>query len=80
MPERKHSVEIKAKVIPHKHGSGSFTTLTIEMGTEIHWTLDNSHAYEEGRSAKLTLFLDNILVVKEIMGVANAIIQDQPNA
>jgi len=79
MPERKHSVEIKARVIQDKHGSGSFATLNIQMGSAVHWAVDSSVGDGEGRSPRLVIFLDNMLVIKEIMAVGNAIIQDLPN-
>jgi hypothetical protein len=78
MPDNQHAVTIKAKVIHHKGGSGSFATLDIQMGSAVHWAVDSSTADEEGRSPRLTIFLDNMLVIKEIMAVGNAIIQDQP--
>jgi hypothetical protein len=79
MPDNEHAVSIKAKVIKDKHGSGSFATLHIQMGSAVHWAVDSSTADEEGRSPRLTIFLDNMLVIKEIMAVGNAIIQNQPN-
>ena len=79
MPDNQHAVTIKAKVIQHKGGSGSFATLDIQMGSAVHWAVDSSTADEEGRSPRLTIFLDNMQVIKEIMAVGNAIIQDQPN-
>jgi|TARA_R110000787_G_scaffold132475_3_gene244678 hypothetical protein len=78
MPDNQHAVTIKAKVIQHTGGSGSFATLDIQMGSAVHWAVDSSTADEEGRSPRLTIFLDNMLVIKEIMAVGNAIIQDQP--
>tara|TARA_R110000824_G_scaffold337075_1_gene523557 strand:- start:31 stop:273 length:243 start_codon:yes stop_codon:yes gene_type:complete len=79
MLDNEHSVAINSKVIKDKHGSGSFATLNIQMGSAVHWAVDSSFVDSDGRSPRLTIFLDNILVVKEIMAVANAIIQDQPN-
>jgi len=79
MPDKQHAVTIKAKVIKHQRGSGSFATLDIQMGSAVHWAVDSSTADEEGRSPRLTIFLDNMQVIKEIMAVGNAIIQNQSN-
>jgi hypothetical protein len=79
MPENEHAVAIRAKIIPLKRSSGSFATLNIQMGSAVHWAVDSSTAEEGGRSPRLTIFLDNMQVIKEIMAVGNAIIQDQPN-
>jgi hypothetical protein len=79
MPDKQHAVTINAKVIHHTGGSGSFATLDIQMGSAVHWAVDSSTTDEEGRSPRLTIFLDNMLVIKEIMAVANAIIQEQSN-
>lgn len=79
MPDKQHEVSINAKVIHHNGGSGSFATLNIQLGSAVHWAVDSSTTDEEGRSPRLTIFLDNMLVIKEIMAVANAIIQEQSN-
>ena len=79
MPDNQHAVTIKAKVIQDKHGSGSFATLNIQMGSAVHWAVDSSYVDSDGRSPRLTIFLDNMQVIKEIMAVGNAIIQNQPN-
>jgi hypothetical protein len=79
MPENEHAVAINARVIQDKHGSGSFATLNIQMGSAVHWAVDSSVGDGEGRSPRLVIFLDNMQVIKEIMAVGNAIIQDLPN-
>jgi hypothetical protein len=79
MPENEHAVAIRARVIQDKHGSGSFATLNIQMGSAVHWAVDSSVGDGEGRSPRLVIFLDNMQVIKEIMAVGNAIIQDLPN-
>ena len=79
MPENEHAVAIRAKIIPLKRSSGSFATLNIQMGSAVHWAVDSSVGDGEGRSPRLVIFLDNMLVIKEIMAVGNAIIQNQPN-
>ena len=79
MPENEHSVAINSKVIKDTHGSGSFATLNIQMGSAVHWAVDSSVGDGEGRSPRLVIFLDNMQVIKEIMAVGNAIIQDLPN-
>ena len=79
MPSAEHSVEIKARVLKNKNGSGSFATLNIHMGSAVHWAVDSSFVDSDGRSPRLVIFLDNMQVIKEIMAVGNAIIQDQPD-
>jgi hypothetical protein len=79
MLDNEHSVAINSKVIKDKHGSGSFATLNIQMGSAVHWAVDSSVGDGEGRSPRLVIFLDNMQVIKEIMAVGNAIIQDLPN-
>ena len=79
MPENEHAVAIRARVIQDKHGSGSFATLNIQMGSAVHWAVDSSVGDGEGRSPRLVIFLDNMQGIKEIMAVGNAIIQDLPN-
>ena len=79
MPDNKHSVKINARVLKNKHGSGGFATLNIHMGSAVHWAMDSSFVDPDGRSPRLVIFLDNMQVIKEIMAVGNAIIQDQPN-
>ena len=79
MPDNEHAVSIKAKILQLKSGSGSFATLDIQMGSAVHWAVDSSFVDSDGRSPRLVIFLDNMQVIKEIMAVGNAIIQDQPN-
>ena len=79
MPENEHAVSISAKILQLKESNGSFATLNIQMGSAVHWAVDSSVGDGEGRSPRLVIFLDNMLVIKEIMAVGNAIIQNQPN-
>ena len=67
-----NSVSISSKTVPPTRPLyGTFTTLEVNMGSSVHWSIDSS---ADGGS-RLVMYLDNEEVVKEIMAVANALIQ-----
>jgi len=67
-----NSVSISSKSVPLTRPlHGTFSTLEVNMGSSVHWSIDSS---SEGGS-RLVIYLDNEQVVQEIMAVANALIQ-----